>query len=69
MHLIGIRKLVDIQVPQVLTNLIFAYSGRDITSPIPFYQTKHLGLCDQHLSEKIYGLKIGQILSIKKLNM
>lgn len=26
MHLIRIRKLVDIQVPQVVTNLIFAHS-------------------------------------------
>jgi len=42
MHLIGTHRLVDVQVPQVITNLIFTYSGRDVASPIPSYQTKHL---------------------------
>jgi len=45
------HRLVDIQVPQVVTNLVFAYSGRDVASPVPSYQTIW-GLCYEQLSEK-----------------
>ena len=41
-NLIETYRLVDVQVLQVVTNLIFAYSGRDIASLIPSYQTKYL---------------------------
>jgi len=42
MHLIVTHRLVDVQVPQVVMNPIFTYSGRDIASSILSYQTKHL---------------------------
>ena len=42
MHFIRTPRLVDIQVPQVLTNLIFASSGKDVASLIPHYLIKHL---------------------------
>ena len=52
MHLIKTRRLTDIQVLQVVMNLIFAHSGRDIDSPFPSLQTNHLGLCDEQLLKK-----------------
>ena len=36
MHLIRTHRVADVQVPQVLSNLIFAYSWRDISSSIFF---------------------------------
>jgi len=35
MHLVRSHRLMYIQVPQVVTNLIFSYSGRDLASPVP----------------------------------
>lgn len=35
------HRLMDIQTPQVVMSLIFAYSRRDVSSPIPSYETKH----------------------------
>ena len=39
MHLIGIHRLVDDQVPQVVTNLIFTHSGRGIAFLITSFWT------------------------------
>jgi len=37
MHHIGTHRLVDVQVPLVVANLIFTYSGRDVASLILSY--------------------------------
>jgi len=42
MHLTGTHRLVDVQVPHVVMNLTFSFSGKDFASLIPSYQTKHL---------------------------
>jgi len=31
-----------VQVPQVMSNLIFSYSGGDLTPPVPVLQPMHL---------------------------
>ena len=38
MHLIRTHGPMDVQVPQVVTNLVFAYSGRIIASSVPTFQ-------------------------------
>jgi len=42
MHLIRIHRLVDVQVSQEVMNLIYAYSGSGIASPVSSYQNKRL---------------------------
>lgn len=42
MHLVEIHRVVDVQIPQIVTNLSLAYSRRDIASPVPSYWTKCL---------------------------
>jgi len=39
---IGAHRLMDVQIPQVVTNLMFTYSGRDITLPVPTFWPIHL---------------------------
>jgi len=41
MHLVRSHRLTFVQVPQVVTNLIFSYSGRDFASPIPVLWSIH----------------------------
>ena len=41
MLLLGTHRLVDVQIPQVLMNPIFAYS-EDVDSESPSYQTQSL---------------------------
>ena len=64
MHLIRTHRLVDVQVPQVVMNLIFSYSGRDVTSPIPSYQTKHLRAVWQAVIREDLDKKIVKYLSL-----
>ena len=42
MHIIETHRPIDVHVPQTVVNLNFAYSGRDVASLIPLYQTKYL---------------------------
>ncbi|TRZ07694.1 hypothetical protein HGM15179_019411 [Zosterops borbonicus] len=42
MHLIPSHRLMYIRVPQVVTNLIFTYNGRDFVAPVPILLSIHL---------------------------
>jgi len=39
MHLIGTNRLMDVQLPQVVMNVIVTYSRRDIAPSVPTFQT------------------------------
>jgi len=64
MYLIGIHRLVDVQVPHVVTNPIFAYIGRDVTSPTPSYQTKYLRAVQRAVIREDQSKKIVKYLSL-----
>jgi len=42
MHLIRSHELMYVQVPQVVLNMIFSYSGRDFAPPVPALWSIHL---------------------------
>lgn len=42
MHLVGFHGLVYIQVPQVVSNLIFCYHGKALISPVPTLRFRDL---------------------------
>ena len=64
MHLIGTYKLVDIQVPQVVMNPIFANSGRNVASPVTSYQTKHLRAVWQAVIREDRGKRVDKYFSL-----
>jgi len=41
MHLIRSHRPMYVQVPQVVANLIFSYSGRSFAPPVPALQPIH----------------------------
>ena len=43
MHLVKSHRFIYVQVPQVVTNLIFPYSGRGFAPPVPVLQSISLG--------------------------
>ena len=49
MHLIVTHKFMDVQVPQVVAKLIFAYNGRDIAPLVPTFWT----ICSQAEGKKL----------------
>jgi len=64
MHLMWTYRLVDVQIPQVVTNLIFTCSGRDAASPVFSYQTKHLRDVWQAVTREGRGKKVVKYLSL-----
>jgi len=55
MHLTGTHRLVDILFLQVVTNLIFAYSGRSTASPAPSSKPLTREVCEEQLQVKTVG--------------
>ena len=52
------------QVPQVVTNLIFSYSGRDFASPVPVMQSIHSRGVGREAASEDWGKKVIEYLSL-----
>lgn len=64
MYLIGSHGLVYIQVPQVVLNLIFSYSWRDLISPVPALRFRDLREVGGEITIENWGKKTVEYLSL-----
>jgi len=64
MHLIRSYRLMYVQVPQVVLNLVFLYSGRGFSPLVPILQSVNLGGARREVASEDGGKKVVEYLSL-----
>jgi len=64
MHLLRCHRLIYVQVPQVVTNLIFSYSGRDFAPPLPILRSINSSGVGREVAGEDSGKNVVEYLSL-----
>jgi len=64
MYPIRSHRLMYVQVPHVVTNTIFSYSGRDFAPPVPILWSIHLRGVGREVDSKDGVKKVDEYLSL-----